>query len=76
MLERKHIKKLNNPAQMSEHLHPFIRKWMHTPNRPQHITHILYCLSNLDIREQKSFWFMGDELHYIEQKRKIAKIDK
>jgi hypothetical protein len=76
MLETKHIKKLNNPQQMSEHLHPFIRKWMHTRNRPEYITHMLYCLSNLDVREQKSFYFIGDQLHYVDQSQKIVKIDK
>ena len=48
------------------HQHMFIRKWIHNPNRPAHITSILQEMSKLSKSELKKFYFYNDELYVID----------
>jgi hypothetical protein len=77
MLEKKHLRKLKSGKHMAQHLHPFLHKWLYREDRPQHITHMIKCLAEMDIHEQRKFWFSNDELFYIEKQRpKLHRIDK
>ena len=51
-----------------DHLHAFIRKWIHNPQAPAHITSILVEMSKLSKKELKKYYFFNDELYVVEYK--------
>ena len=65
-LTEKQTLTLLDPTLNPIHHNQFIRKWLHDPNRPDHITHILVELSNIRKVDKKKYYFYQDELYVID----------
>ena len=57
---------LLDPLLTPLHQHMFIRKWIDVTDAPTHIVDILHRLADMDKSERKKFYFVNDQVYYLD----------
>jgi len=74
MLTDKQKIELLDPVLTPLHHYQFIRKWIDVTDAPSYITNILHQLATMDKSERKKFYFVNDQVYYLDiQPEKLVK---
>ena len=77
MLTDKQKIDLLDPLLTPLHQHMFIRKWIDVTDAPSYITNILHQLATMDKAERKKFYFVNDQVYYLDiEPEKLVKHSK
>ena len=68
MLTDKQKTELLDPVLTPQHHYQFIRKWIDVTDAPTYIKDILLRLADMDKAERKKFYFVNDQVYYLDVK--------